>query len=232
MLKSIWVSNFGSNLSFFKISNLKGSNFVKWQDDQNKSCRYWWVEQLLYSSLLHMKSFRVLKFSLNLSNFKFQILKCVKHCHIKFDVKSNLLSPTMCSLTINISNFTICFYTAQQNQSTQPTMSTVRYMIGRPTMCAKNLSNEEMTKIKVTDIHELNNFGIHHFLCWNQFGSQILVRTCRFSKFQIWKVQILSNDKMTKIKVVDINEFNNFGIYHFYVEIILGLKIWFELVIF
>ena len=82
-------------------------------------------------------------------------------------------------------------------------------------MCAKNLSNEEMTKIKVVDIHELNNFGIHHFLFWNQFGSQILVRTCRFSKFQIWKVQILSNDKMTKIKVVDINELNNFGIHHF-----------------
>ena len=81
-------------------------------------------------------------------------------------------------------------------------------------MCAKKLWNEEMTKIKVADIHELNNFGIHHFLCWNQFGSQILVRTCRFSKFQIWKVQILWNDKMTKIRVVYINELNNFGIHH------------------
>ena len=88
MLKSFWVSNFGSNLLFFKISNLKGSNFVKWQDDQNKSCRSSWVEQLLYSSLLHLKSFRVLKFGLNLLNFKFQILKCVKHCHIQ--VWSNL----------------------------------------------------------------------------------------------------------------------------------------------
>jgi predicted phage gp36 major capsid-like protein len=77
-------------------------------------------------------------------------------------------------------------------------------------MCAKNLSNAEMTKIKVVDIHELNNFGIYHFLCWNQFGSQILVRTYHFLKFQI-----LSNDKMTKIKVVDINELNNFGIHHF-----------------
>ena len=53
MLKSFWVSNFGSNLSFFKISNLKGLNFVKWQDDQNKNCRSRLVEQLLYSSLLH-----------------------------------------------------------------------------------------------------------------------------------------------------------------------------------
>jgi ferredoxin-fold anticodon binding domain-containing protein len=82
-------------------------------------------------------------------------------------------------------------------------------------VCAKNLSNKEMTKIKVADIHELNNFGMYHFLCWNQFGPQILVRTCRFSKFQIWNVQILSNDKMTKIKVVDINELNNFGIHYF-----------------
>ena len=82
-------------------------------------------------------------------------------------------------------------------------------------MCGKNLWNEEMNKLKVVDIHELNNFGIHRFLCWNQFGSQILVGTCRFSKFLIWKVQILSNDKMTKIKVVDINGLNNFGIHHF-----------------
>ena len=68
-------NQFGSQIlvSFFKISNLKCSNFVKWQDDQNKSCISWWVEQLLYSSLLHLKSFRVLKFGLNLSNFKFQI---------------------------------------------------------------------------------------------------------------------------------------------------------------
>ena len=84
-------------------------------------------------------------------------------------------------------------------------------------MCAKNLSNEEMITIKVVDIHELNNFGTHHFLCWNQFGSQILVRTCRFSKFQIWKVQILSNDKMTKIKVVDLNDLYNFDVYQIFI---------------
>jgi ferredoxin-fold anticodon binding domain-containing protein len=84
------------------------------------------------------------------------------------------------------------------------------------------LSNDKMTKIKVVDIHELNNFGIHHFLCWNQFGSQILVRTCRFSKFKNWKVQILSNDEMTKIKVVDLDELNNFCIHHFYIWNHLG----------
>ena len=91
-------------------------------------------------------------------------------------------------------------------------------------MYAKNLSNEEMTKIKVVDIHELKNFGIHHFLCWNQFGSQILVRTCHFLNFQIWKVEILSNDKMTKIKVVDLDELNNFCIHHFYIWNHLGFE--------
>jgi hypothetical protein len=97
-------------------------------------------------------------------------------------------------------------------------------------MCAKNLSNEEMTKIKVVYIYELNNFGIHHFLRWNHFGSQILVRTYHFLKIQIWKVPILSNDKMTKIKVVDIDELNNFGIHHFYIWNHFGFENLFELV--
>ena len=79
MLKSFWVLNFGSNLSFFKISNLKGSNLVKWQDNQNKSCRSWWVEQLLYSSLLHLKSFRVWKFGLKCQILNFKMCKTLSH---------------------------------------------------------------------------------------------------------------------------------------------------------
>ena len=57
MLKSFWVSNFGSNLSFFKMSNLKGSNFGKWQDNQNKSCRSSWPLQLWCLSNFHLRSF-------------------------------------------------------------------------------------------------------------------------------------------------------------------------------
>ena len=57
-LKWFGGPNYGFNLSFFKFQNLKGSNLVKWQDNQNKTCRSWWVEQLLYSSFLHLKSFR------------------------------------------------------------------------------------------------------------------------------------------------------------------------------
>ena len=32
-------------------------------------------------------------------------------------------------------------------------------------MKGSNLANDKMTKIKVVDINELNNFGIHHILC-------------------------------------------------------------------
>ena len=92
------------------------------------------------------------------------------------------------------------------------------------TMCTNNLSNYEITKIKVVDLHELFNFGIHYFFNWNDLGVQILVRTCYFFKFQIWKVHILSNDKMTKIKVVDLDELNNFCIHHFYIWNHLGFE--------
>jgi hypothetical protein len=57
-------------------------------------------------------------------------------------------------------------------------------------MCTKNLSNEEMAYIKVVDIRELYNFGIHHFLSWNNLGVQILVWTCRFSNFKFWTDKI------------------------------------------
>ena len=42
----------------------------------------------------------------------------------------------------------------------------------------------------------------------------------------------LSDEEMTKIKVVDLEELYNFGIHHFLAEIIWCLKILLELVIF
>ena len=40
-LKWFGGPNYGFNLSFFKFQNLKGSNLVKWQDNQNKTYRSW-----------------------------------------------------------------------------------------------------------------------------------------------------------------------------------------------
>ena len=52
------------------------------------------------------------------------------------------------------------------------------------TMFTNTLSNEETTKIKVVDLDELYNFGIHHFFSWNHLMVENLVRTCHFFKFE------------------------------------------------
>ena len=79
-------------------------------------------------------------------------------------------------------------------------------------MCAKNLSNKEMTKIKVAYIHELNNFCIHHFYVEINLGLKFWFELVVFQNFQF---EMFKFCQMTKIKVVDINELNNFGIHHF-----------------
>ena len=82
-------------------------------------------------------------------------------------------------------------------------------------MFTNTLSNEEVTKIKVVDSDEFNNFYAHDFYSWNHLRFQNLVRSCHLLKFKIWTVQILSNEKMTKIKVVDSDVFNNFYVHDF-----------------
>ena len=46
-------------------------------------------------------------------------------------------------------------------------------------------SDEEMTKIKVVDLDELYNFGIHHFFSLNHLMVENLVRTCHFLNLKI-----------------------------------------------
>ena len=83
------------------------------------------------------------------------------------------------------------------------------------TMFTNTLSNKEVTKIKVVDSDEFNNFYIHDFCSWNHLKFQNLVWSCLLLKFKIWTVQILSNEKMTKIKVIDSDVFNNFYVHDF-----------------
>ena len=78
------------------------------------------------------------------------------------------------------------------------------------TMFSNTLSHKEVTKIKVADSDEFNNFYVHDFYSWNHLRFQNLVWSCHLLKFKIWTVQILLNEKMIKIKVVDSDVFNNF----------------------
>ena len=100
------------------------------------------------------------------------------------------------------------------------------------TMFTNTLSNEEVTKIKVIDSDDFNNFYICDFCSWNHLRFQNLIWSCHLLKFKIWTVQILSNEKMTKIKVVDSDVSTTFIFITFTTEIIYWLKIRFEAVIF
>ena len=84
------------------------------------------------------------------------------------------------------------------------------------TMFTNTLLNEEMIKIKVVDSDEFNNFYVHDFCSWNHLRFQNLVWSYHLLKFKIWTVQILSNEKMTKIKVVDSDVLNKFYIHYLY----------------
>ena len=59
-------------------------------------------------------------------------------------------------------------------------------------MFTNTLSHEEVTKIKVVDSDEFNNFYIHDFYCWNHLRFQNLVWSCRLLKFKISTIQIWS----------------------------------------
>ena len=85
------------------------------------------------------------------------------------------------------------------------------------TMFTNTLSHEKVTKIKVVDSEEFNNFFVHDFYCWNHLRFQNLVWSCHLVKFKISTVQIWSNENMIKIKVVHIDEFYNFGIHEFFI---------------
>ena len=56
------------------------------------------------------------------------------------------------------------------------------------TTFTNTLSNEEVTKIKVVDSDEFNNFYVHDFCSWNHLRFQNLVWSCHLLKFKIWAV--------------------------------------------
>ena len=84
------------------------------------------------------------------------------------------------------------------------------------TMCTNTLSDEEMTKIKVVDLDEYYNFYFHGFFSSNHLVFQNVVWIYRFLKFKFWIVQTKSHGKMTKIKVIDLDELYNFYIHDFF----------------
>jgi hypothetical protein len=75
-----------------------------------------------------------------------------------------------------------------------------------------------MTKIKVIDLDEFYNFSIHDIFNWNHLVFQNLVWICNFLKFEIWIVKTSSDENMTKIKVVHLDELYNFDICNIFIR--------------
>ena len=74
-----------------------------------------------------------------------------------------------------------------------------------------------MTKIKVVDLDELYNFHDHDFFIWNYLVFQNLVWISHFLKFKFWIVQTKSHEKITKIKVINLEKLYNFVVDNFFI---------------
>ncbi len=72
-------------------------------------------------------------------------------------------------------------------------------------------------KVKVIDLDELYNFVVDDFSIWNHLLPK------KYLNFLYFKIQILYSSiksgwrKITKIKMVDLNEFYNFIFYSFFI---------------
>ena len=95
-------------------------------------------------------------------------------------------------------------------------------------MFTNTLSNEKVTKIKVVDSDEFNNFYVHDFSSWNNLRFQNLVWSCHLFKFKISTIQIWSNEKMIKIKLYILMSSRTLVFMSFSAEIIYSFKILFQ----
>ena len=68
-----------------------------------------------------------------------------------------------------------------------------------------------MTKIKVIDLDELYNFVVDDFFSWSRSLIKNSIWRSQTLNFKFQIVQIESDGEMTKIKILRLNEFYNFG---------------------
>ena len=67
-----------------------------------------------------------------------------------------------------------------------------------------------MIKIKVVDLDQFYNFVVDDFFISNYLVPQNFVRSSNILKFKIQTIETKSYEKMTKIKVVDLDALYNF----------------------
>ena len=85
-----------------------------------------------------------------------------------------------------------------------------------------------MTQIKFVGLDELYNLVIHDFFIWNYLVPQNFVWICNIQKFKSQPVETNSNEQMTQIKFVGLDELYNLVIHHFFVWNYLVPQNWYN----
>ena len=75
---------------------------------------------------------------------------------------------------------------------------------------------EKISKIKVIDLDKLYHFVVNDISIWNHLLFENVVWSCHNLKFKFKTVQTKSYRKMTKTKVVDIDDLYNFVVDDFF----------------
>ncbi len=73
------------------------------------------------------------------------------------------------------------------------------------------LSDEEMTQIKFIDLDELYLFVIDDFFSWSRSLIKNSIWNSQTLNFKFQIIQIESDEEMTKIKILHLDEFYNFS---------------------
>ena len=78
------------------------------------------------------------------------------------------------------------------------------------------LSDKKITKIKVIDLDELYNFVVGDFFSWNHLVFEKCCLKLSYLQIQIQTIKKMLYRKMTKIKIIDIDNLYNFIVDNFF----------------
>jgi hypothetical protein len=137
----------------YEFMNNVDYHFVRWRNDQNKSCRPWWVLQLCCWWLLQPKSFAISKSCLKFLFFEIQNLNCSNQVTWKDDQNESGRCRWFLKLCSEQYFHLKSFY------------------YGKPCLNFPNLNFEffkttsdgETTKAKVVELKKLCNFIVDNF---------------------------------------------------------------------
>ena len=129
-------------------------HFLRWRNDQNKSCKSWWVVQLSCSWLFDMNSFGVSKCCLNLPFLIFKFWIVLTESHEKF---SKIKVVDLVEIyNFYVDDFFIWHHLVFEN------LVWISHFLKFKFWIVQIKSHEKFYKIKVVDLDEFYNFYVNN----------------------------------------------------------------------